>query len=160
MTTQDTTGRNPIEAATDVLRELVVRQERLSAMGVSVPFPPGLVDACRGITRLAGRPHMARRPRPRTVRCAVLTVIRPGETVKVGAVVGRLEAAGLATNPDTVSNELSRWTRQGVLDRPARGTYRWRALTGDERAELAGLSLAGPVSRSGRHGRPERSEEP
>lgn len=59
-----------------------------------------------------------------TLRDAILTVIQPGETVTVGDVVSRLEAAGIAANPDTVSNELSRRTREGVLERPARGTYR------------------------------------
>ena len=29
-----------------------------------------------------------------------------------------------SANRDTVSNELSRWTREGMLERSARGTYR------------------------------------
>lgn len=68
-----------------------------------------------------------------TIRDTILTVIWPGETVTVGDVVGRLEAAGIAANPDTVSNELSRRTREGVLERPARGTYRAVVITDPSR---------------------------
>jgi len=62
-------------------------------------------------------------PRP-TVRVAVLSVVQPGEEVSAGVVVERLKNLGVTTNPDTVSNELSRWTHEGVLERPSRGKYR------------------------------------
>jgi len=59
-----------------------------------------------------------------TVRVAVLSVVQPGEEVSAGVVVERLKNLGVTTNPDTVSNELSRWTPEGVLERPSRGKYR------------------------------------
>lgn len=59
-----------------------------------------------------------------TIRQAVIAVIHPGEEVSVKAVIERLKVAGVTANPDTVSNELSRRTAEGVLERPARGMYR------------------------------------
>jgi len=63
-------------------------------------------------------------PPRHTIRQAVLDAVQPGEDVSVKVVIERLEAAGVTANPDTVSNELSRWTRDGVLERPSRGRYR------------------------------------
>lgn len=64
-----------------------------------------------------------------TIREAVLAAVQPGEEVSARVVLGRLEAAGVVANRDTVSNELSRYTNEGMLERPARGTYRLRTLT-------------------------------
>lgn len=67
--------------------------------------------------------------RSRRIRDAVLDAIRPGEEVTAGVIVERLEAADIRANRDTVSNELARWTHEGLLERPARGTYRRDTLT-------------------------------
>lgn len=74
-------------------------------------------------------PPGGRGGRPSLIRDAVLAAVQPDEEVSAGVIFGRLKAEGVVTNRDTVSNELSRWTHEGILERPVRGTYRLRTMT-------------------------------
>ena len=70
--------------------------------------------------RPLGKDPLARR---KTLREAVFDVIKEGEVVSVPQVVQRLSETGVPATPSTASNELSRWTKLGHLDRPRRGHY-------------------------------------
>lgn len=90
----------------------------------------GATDFAAVLNGLANRDTREPEEPPRTtVRDAVLAAIQPGEEVSVGVVVERLETVGVSANRDTVSNELSRWTHEGKLERPERGKYRLLALS-------------------------------
>jgi hypothetical protein len=76
-------------------------------------------------------------PPPRqTSRDAIIALIKPDEVVSVPEVTRRLQAAGFSGNQNTVSNELSRWAKLGVLKKPQRGQYR-RPSTPTDRAPAA-----------------------
>jgi hypothetical protein len=64
--------------------------------------------------------------RRKTLRGAILHVLKEGEVVSVHEVVQRLREEGFPANLNiaSASNELSRWVKLGVLDRPRRGHYR------------------------------------
>lgn len=67
----------------------------------------------------------------RTSRDAIIALIKPNEVVSVPEVARRLQAAGFSGNPNTVSNELSRWAKLGALEKPQRGQYRRRPAPPD-----------------------------
>ncbi|MGH4010368.1 MAG: hypothetical protein ACRDTH_19780 [Pseudonocardiaceae bacterium] len=85
-------------------------------------------------------------PPRRTLRDAMITLIKPNEVVSVSEVARRLQADGFSGNQNTVSNELSRWAKLGVLEKPQRGQYR-RA-----RASTDGAPAATPESPSAQQG--------
>lgn len=89
-----------------------------------LPDPPA-----EPVIRWSGPPPRRTGGRLSRIRDAVLAVIQPGEEVTAGIIADRLETADIKVNRDTVSNELSRWTHEGLLERPARGTYRLHTVT-------------------------------
>lgn len=153
-----------VERVTATLQKLLAHLEALAEMGAPVHIPAELADSCRKMVRLAeaGEADPLDRPsdavarssqgplpsdtpgrHPSRIRDAVLAVIQPGEDVTVKVVADRLEAAGVAANRNTVSNELSEWTRQGKLERPERGTYRLDTTTITDHAHDNGPLAAG-----------------
>jgi hypothetical protein len=94
--------------------------------GVSTEYRSDTTIAS-GATTSSQRPSVGEPTvRRKTMRDAILDVIEGGEVMSVHQVTQRLHEAGFSANPNTVSNELSRWARLGELDRPRRGHY-WRA---------------------------------
>jgi len=90
----------------------------------------GLPDSpAEPVMRWVDSPPRRTGGRPGRIRDAILAAVQPGEEVTAGVIIERLEAADIKTKRDTVSNELSRYTHEGLLERPARGTYRLRTLT-------------------------------
>jgi hypothetical protein len=136
MSWAETTGVNHVAADVNRIADAI---EQAIAAGLEVPVPTVLADACQRINALhvqqpspdarRGRSSGEREPLDGglaskvPLRQLILTVVKPGEEVRVSTVVERLERRGARWDAQKVSNALSYWVHRGRLKRVRQGLY-------------------------------------